>query len=193
MQRVDPFVPARGQYVAYNARRPALLPVGPRLRQVRPRGQAAQARQTIEGIISAKQASRPTALPQEPGATPWRQSVRPATDAAHQTKLKRKKSHTILRRVRLPAIIIAVIGTGLVVPSLQAGEVIIGAYALFALIRGVSSRTTFILALVAMLVIVVALGLQGDGSISENFAVYTFLLLAVGTVSMGLEVRRARA
>jgi hypothetical protein len=35
--------------------------------------------------------------------------------------------------------------------------------------------------------------LHGQSTLSENFAVYAFLLLTVGTVSLGLEVRRQSA
>jgi len=89
----------------------------------------------------------------------------------------------------LALIIGTILGCGLL-PSLVAGEIAIGLYALFAIVRGISSRTTFLIALAAMLAIAVVFSLQANSSFGEHFAVYAFLLLTIGTLSLGLEVRR---
>jgi hypothetical protein len=80
---------------------------------------------------------------------------------------------------------------GLSLSFVDVGEFMIAAYAIFAIVKQLPSRTTFTLALIALICIVLLSILQGsNGTASENFAVYAFLLLVVGTISLGLETRR---
>jgi hypothetical protein len=85
------------------------------------------------------------------------------------------------------------IGAGLAIQLLPLGEIVIGLYAVFALIRRVPSRTSFTLALFALIGVVVLLIIRGADTLSQNFAVYAFLLLVVGTISLALELRRQPA
>jgi hypothetical protein len=118
---------------------------------------------------------------------PRRLQVRPLFRDLHRTLLAR---HRLLQKFQLPLFIVGAVLVGLLVQSLVFGEIVIGFYAAWALVRRIASRTTFMLALIALVGIVVVLLLQGESSLSNNFAVYAFLLLTIGTVSLGLEVRR---
>jgi hypothetical protein len=94
------------------------------------------------------------------------------------------------QRLQLSLLIIVAAAVGLLIQSLVVGEVIIAVYAIVALKQRIASRTTFLLALIALVCIVVLVILQGDSTLSEDFAVYAFLLLGVATISLGLETRR---
>jgi energy-coupling factor transporter transmembrane protein EcfT len=86
-----------------------------------------------------------------------------------------------------------IVTAGIFAQVLVFGEIVIAVYAVLAFIKHISSRTTFLLALFALLIIVFLLTVQGNDTPSDNFAVYTFLLMVVGTISLGLEVRRDNA
>jgi len=78
---------------------------------------------------------------------------------------------------------------GILLQSLVAGELLIGIYAVVALIRQIESRTTFALALIALGCIVVLLLVRPDSALIKNFATYGFLFLLVGTLSLAHESR----
>ena len=78
---------------------------------------------------------------------------------------------------------------GVLAQSLVIGEVLIVVYAIFAFVRRVPSRTTFLLALMSLVLIVVLLTMKPESRLAQNFAVYTFLLLVIGTISLAIEVR----
>ncbi len=201
-QIVDPFMPVRGQYATRFERRPVVLSRSDRPNALisrsvlRPRVSQVVQPSTLDGIMRPRMiAPKPTRphIEQAP-PSPWRQSIKHTTPVSG--KAKAEKTHRTLnlwRTLRLPLAIVATLGIGLFAPSLLAGEIIIGLYAIFALIRGVSSRTTFLLALAALMGIVVLLAFQGNDDTSNNFAVYAFLLLAVGTITLGKEVHAANA
>ncbi len=93
--------------------------------------------------------------------------------------------------VQVVVVIVAAAVAGLVFQSLPLGEIAIAAYGIIALARSIASRTTFILALVA-LGIVPVLMLIGQPFLSENFATYAFILLIVAILSVLKEVYRGR-
>ena len=99
----------------------------------------------------------------------------------------------IIRGIGMPAVVVAAILLGVLVQLLFLGEIAIAAYAIYAFTRRVASRTTFLLALIGLLSVVILLALHGQTSLSENFAVYVFLLLVTGTISFGLELRNKTA
>lgn len=197
MQRVDPFIPVRGQYLNAYTRRPYLASRREARSQVsttaqRPLyGRGPSPQSTIDGFVRASPAThRPKPEPVTP-ESPWRQSVE-STAAAVPKPAKRVKR--VLRIARVPFLIAAAISFVLLAQALVVGEVAIALYALFAIVRHITSRTTFLLALASFVVIILSLGLEGgDSTVSDNFAVYAFLLLVVGTVLLGLEARREYA
>jgi hypothetical protein len=195
-QRVDPFIPVRGSAAAGYAKRPVEVP---RLRQVVRvhRTSPHIYESTLDGFVRSSPAlerKQPVApvIPE----SPWRQSVKPverqfAKPVDNISKVKNRSLRRTLHAAEMPLAMAGAVGVGLLAPSLSVGEIAIGAYGLFAVARGVASRTTFLLALTALGVIIAALGLQGsDSETGQNFAVYAFLLLVVGTVSLGIEARR---
>jgi hypothetical protein len=197
-QRVDPFIPVRGQAAAI-VRRPV---EAPRVRKViRVHHSLPHTYETtIDGFIRSSPVSyQPQPVEAAAPASPWKQSVKLADSNIFQDVIQAKPAKLITARQLLqasqtPAIAASAVGIGLLAPSLSVGEAAIGAYGLFAVVRGVASRTTFLLALVMLSVIIAALGLQGsDSEIGQNFAVYAFLLLAVGTISLGIEARKEYA
>lgn len=108
-----------------------------------------------------------------------------------QPKSIRSRARSLIGWRNLWIAVGGIVGLLLCFQSLSLGEAAIGLYAIAALTLRFSSRATFVAALLGLGGILLFLALQGEDTLSENFAVYTFLLLAVGTVSLGLETHRA--
>ena len=79
---------------------------------------------------------------------------------------------------------------GLAMFSVLAGQVAIAVYAVVALWRRWPSNQSFMLALVMFAGIITALVIPNFKDVADNLAVYAFLLLAIGTVSLAREARR---
>jgi hypothetical protein len=92
--------------------------------------------------------------------------------------------------LKIVAAIVGGLTFGVLVQSQTAGEVLIGVYAAVALIWRIESRVTFMMALGALVAIMAISLLRSGQPLANNFAVYAFLLLAVGTVSLAIETRR---
>jgi hypothetical protein len=104
--------------------------------------------------------------------------------AATKSRAKR-----LLSALQVPGIILASVLVGYFMQSLVYGEIAVAVYAVIALLFKVASRTTFMLALMSLFVIIITVIANPGGTLSTNFAVYTFLLLVVGTLSLAREVR----
>jgi hypothetical protein len=106
-------------------------------------------------------------------------------------------NHPALRRtlqiLQVPAIILGSLVGGILVQSLVIGQVVLAVYAIAALIFRIDSRTTFILAFLLLCGLVGLLIFRTNNAIATNFAVYTFILLLVGVVSLLREVRERYA
>lgn len=212
-QQVDPFIPIsrpqqrtaaaspralQGQYGQHLFKRnePAARPHAPR-----PRGGAA-----IDGFKPAgypprrsmydQRLRRPHAVARDTDpaiiARPQHAPVKTpaaapptASEKAPESRLKR-----LGRRLELPLFLLAAVAVGLLVQSLIFGEVLIVAYAIYALVRRVASRTTFLLAMLTIACIVLLLVVRTNNTLATHFAVYAFLLLAVGTITLGREIRQ---
>ncbi len=117
-------------------------------------------------------------------------AAKPQINTQPQVKAKTKsRAKRILNALQVPAIILISVIVGYLMQSLVYGEIAIGIYAACALIFKVASRTTFMLAMLSLIVIIATVLTNSTNGLSQNFAVYTFLLLAVGTVSLGREAR----
>jgi hypothetical protein len=103
------------------------------------------------------------------------------------TSVSRNKK--LINSLQLPLIILASVIVGYLIQSLLFGEIAIAIYAVGALAFKVASKTTYILAMLSLLAIVALEISNPGGTLAQNFAVYTFLLLIIGTVSLGREVR----
>lgn len=95
----------------------------------------------------------------------------------------------ILRRVQIPLIVILAIIGGQLMTTLAFGEIAIGVYAIFALVRHVASSITFLLAFITLIAITVLEAAGKNGTLATYFAIYAFLLLVVGTISLSAEIR----
>lgn len=114
-------------------------------------------------------------------------SVRPVT-----TGLKLPVRHHVTKKQTIVILIAAVVLiAGALITKQPLGQPLFILYGIVALITGVSSRTTFILALATFIIIIVSLvAIGGPNIISGSFAEYAFLLLLTGTISLGRELYR---
>jgi hypothetical protein len=210
-QRVDPFIPIHkkpspaGPYGAHYLRKHAApaassqdhgQPMVAKSSHAITRAQS----QAVDGIIRPSLSKQrhlaqlhrgfpvSTALtPPVPRTVP---AAVPPTDMKAQKRERATGAHRLWQSLQVVLIIFAAVCAGLLLQSLAFGELAIAVYAVFALTRRIASRTTFTLALTALGGIVLLLVIRGSSALSENFAVYAFLLLLVGMVSLGLEARR---
>lgn len=79
------------------------------------------------------------------------------------------------------------IAAGFMIQSEVMGELMIGSYAIIALLLRVKSRISFLLALMCMACVALLLIIRTDNTLAGTFSVYAFLFLVVGTLSMALE------
>jgi hypothetical protein len=114
---------------------------------------------------------------------------RPIITIKTAPKTKRKKLHRTLSILHLVGGTAAIMGLGLFMPSLIIGEICVGLYALVVCIVRVPSNAIFSLAALSFIGILVAQQLQ-DYSPVANVAIYTFMLLAVGALSLIRETVR---
>jgi len=186
VQRVDPFIPLR--------RRPR-VPAGPYGRQYfRKPGQAAMPkpapgvlrRPAVDGIIRRPVQPAPTRPAVQSDVRP--EVARPAAKLEQIKPARRLRPRFRADVLKTAAVLVAAVCVGLFIQSLAFGEILIGVYAAVALVRRIPSRSTFLLALIGLITVALLTALQGDSDTSDNFAVYVFLLLVVGTVSLGREV-----
>jgi hypothetical protein len=98
-----------------------------------------------------------------------------------------------MRHFQLPGVLFATALLALVAQSLVLGQVAIVIYAIVAIVRRINSRTTFAFALLILTSVVIMLAINRTNVLAGHFAIYAFLLLLIGTVSMGLELSRGRA
>jgi hypothetical protein len=199
-QRVDPFIPVSkkrqvpaGPYGQQYLRRPATTaPTAVsgfnRPAQHSPTGSTANRPRlrSTDGIAQS--------LPQRPRTRPLQAPDRtPATPSLprHHSGSRQSFLRGHSQKVQAAVLLLGAIGIGVLIQSLTLGELIVGAYAVYALVRRVESRITFSLALIALACILLLIVTKGSNNImSEYFTIYTFFLLATGVISLGLEIRR---
>jgi hypothetical protein len=90
----------------------------------------------------------------------------------------------------MPFIITLAMMGGMLAQSVVLGQIALVVYGLIAFIWRIHSRVTFTLALVALAATIVLLVGRGNVSLSQNFATYTFLLLATGVITLGRELKK---
>lgn len=138
---------------------------------------------TRPSATSKASASRPPARPYAKPAAP------PQPAYEHHKPRPELRKHWNLGKLAIVGITLGVIFGGLSLFSLQLGQIVIGIYAIIAVWRRLPSRLTFLLALLMFGGIILSQLFIPDSGISENLAVYAFLLLCVGTLSLAREVR----
>lgn len=215
-QLVDPFIPASGlartaqdapgQAVRQPVTRQSsprargvsidgVMPAAPPIKRHRPsyRGPAPSLHlQYLPKLPSQQSTSRPQlAAPQQsvrqPELPPAPASSAQPVAAAVPKSAKHKRSKEAISTVWL---VVGAAIAGLALFSVIAGQLAIAIYGLAALWRRWSSQQTFGLALVMVGGIIIASLLPPFRGVADNLAVYTFLLLCIGTVALGREVRR---
>jgi len=101
-----------------------------------------------------------------------------------------KTIRSLLKIALQAMVIITLLIVGLFSRYAIIGQAAIGLYAVFALLMKIESRTTFILAVMALAVVLIA-SLRGDAVLAGSFAIYAFLLLAIGAITLGREIHNA--
>jgi hypothetical protein len=216
-QLVDPFIPAK--HPAHHTPTPPMLQGNKEVPEHQKMIPASRSRPTIGNEFVTSMPSkpmppkkpaldhlRPQYMPPKPKpiAPPPANEKPPATAAVTEAPQTRPapQVHRLdftppakhqRRGLGLIKIVLAILGGlafGLAIQSQTLGEILIGAYAAVAIIWKIESRLTFALALAALVAIMGMSLLKPGQSLANNFAVYAFLLLAVGTVSLALETRR---
>lgn len=204
-QRVDPFIPVvkkhsplKSQYGVQYLKKPDItVPVvtAKPIRDVSKRSVITnvdhQRRRSIDGVERLPRLHREE---YKPRVADEAKGVRKPATVEDKPKLVSEPTKTRIRRfphkLQFVLFITIAVCVGLSLQYLDVGEFMIAVYGIFAMIKHVSSRNTFILALISLICIVLLSVLKDNGTISENFAVYAFLLLIIGTISLGLEARR---
>lgn len=189
MQRVDPFIPVTKP----QTRRPF-----PGLVNNVPRPKKPMAGSSMDGFVRRRVPPTPhTKLARErivhqphPTATSPRVSFA-SRQTTHKIQTHAQPAQTKrswLAKLEPVLAFAAVVTAGFLLQSVVIGEALLAAYAIYAFIRQVPSRTTFTLALLAFLGIVAILVLRGTTQLAVNFSVYAFLLLAIGTATLVREL-----
>ena len=177
MQRVDPFIP-----ISPRGAKPVLsAPKTPQLVKY-----AARPITTAGGSASAKPSTRPA--PTQLVAMVTKAPIEPDS----QARPKEHKSINTHSKLRILLLTVAVLAAGMLVQVQATGEALIVIYAVYALIRQVASRTTFMLVLVSLATIMLLHVLGKDAQLASNFAVYSLLLSFIGVISLAYEVRSSQ-
>jgi hypothetical protein len=118
--------------------------------------------------------------------------TQPAIARPQVVKYSARKPYRVRDVLGTIGFLVAVLFVGTIAQTLAVGEAVIAVYAVYALVRHIASRTTFMLALMS-LVVVLILRATGMGQLlAANFAVYSLLLAFVGVITLALEVRRSQ-
>jgi hypothetical protein len=174
MQRVDPFIP--------------IAPTPP---------------QTLRGLVNNIPSRKPRQVSTNlDGFVQRPVIVRPHIDRPTQryvhTPIAQKPNVTSQRRVihrrlttkmQIPLLLVGALLIGVLLESVVVGTICISAYAIFAVVKKIPSRTSFSVAFCLFLGIVGLLLFKNDSTLTGNFSVYAFLLLIVGTIGYSREVR----
>jgi hypothetical protein len=184
---VDGFTPRR----RIPADKPLLTPAKPPL-QIKKPGHAyvpGQTGRSMDGIMR----TQPARLVQKT----WEERPRvgfdrpefirdPVLENKPETKASKFRKFLALTQYPLSALFLII-----AIYSTSVGQWFVLAYAVYALIRGVQSRNTFIAALLLLIAIPVFQLLNQPG-VADNIAIYAYELLVVGTVQTIAELIKDR-
>jgi len=137
---------------------------------------------SIDGMQTQRAATfaRPTTLrpptPKRAFAKPVRQKV--------------KRSRGIPQWLQVVLAVPIIMFASFFIQSAVFGQLVIVGYGIAAYIWRVPSRTTFSLALCALLATTILLVVRGELVLAQSFATYTFLLLVVGVVTLSRELKQ---
>lgn len=142
---------------------------------------------TVDGFISRT-------LPQrrELHVPPRPVAVRqPVTPTAKPMPTPARPRPAWKSRVQWAAIITGGLLAGLVMQAIPLGYLAVAVYGAAALVKRIPSRFTFMLALGALIVAPIGIVI-GSGPVADGFALIGFLLLSVGVVTLGIELKRQK-
>jgi len=187
MQTIEQTSPIRPAYAGTGQRRSidgiARKKAAPALPQYLPRTATPVTRPR------APQPAQPVPRPTVQPAPQPRPTVAVATKPQTTPKAARKK-RGMPAWLEVPLMGFGAIAAGLLAQSALIGQLMIVAYGVAAFFLRVRSRTTFTLALMSMIATIILLTFRGNVSLSQNFATYTFLLLVVGVITLGRELKQ---
>jgi hypothetical protein len=115
-------------------------------------------------------------------------ATKPPPRPPRPAKPRRQKLRRLLGLLLVPLIMVAISRLS---QFLTVGELVIGVYGLAALVGRIPSRFTFLLACLSLINVAILLLILPDSPRAANTAVFAFLFLVVGTVSLALEARQA--
>lgn len=93
-------------------------------------------------------------------------------------------------RLQLPVIIIGGMLAGFAIQNALLGQTLILLYGIAAFIYKIPSRVSFLAALAALFTMFGLLFLNGNPALSHTFAIYTFLFLVVGVITLNREIKQ---
>jgi hypothetical protein len=126
--------------------------------------------------------------------TEARRIHQPETSAVPKPKMSfvppTRKRHGFRVAIEWILVLVVALALGLSLQSQVLGEIVLGFYLVVAVILGLSSKTSFGLALLAFVIVAVSEAIMPKSDIAANFAVYAFFLLLIGSILLILETRR---
>jgi hypothetical protein len=173
-QLVDPFVPVAHTLPKRPPKHvPTFLQHKP-LTHVQPQHQHTAAARTTSSDTLPRRAPQP-----------YRSSFSPKLSWLD----RHPRTHRILSILQFPAVLIGSLAAGIVAQSMLVGQIILLIYIVAALVFRIQSRTTFSIAFFLFCGLAVMLIFRTNNTIATNFAVYAFILLAVGVLSLLRELK----
>lgn len=133
---------------------------------------------SVDGILPARPITRPSRPSQAPPAMP----PEPQTPAKKPQRLRR-----IIKALLQASALMALLLIGLLSRYAVVGQAMIGVYALCVVIFRIESRTTFTLAIMSLAVVLVS-SVRTDRVLAGAFAIYAFMFLSIGVVSLSREI-----
>lgn len=188
VQRVDPFIPALPRRTL-----PVKQPSVPSQRQP----QLVKRRQGAMDVFVRPQKVQTHSPSAATSTSPIsaQAPVQPSAPVPSQRTVKSKskpKRHLFRKSMGFVGLAVVIPLAGVAAQTLLLGEILIAAYAVYAFWCRVPSRTTFMLALVALASIVVLRAVGRDTVLAANFAVYALLLAFVGVATLAREARQPK-
>lgn len=136
----------------------------------------------IEGVVPRSRVTTTV----KPPSQPRRQQTQALNELPRVTTVRR--SHPvrsgIITAVRIPLLIVLTVVFSFLMQSIILGSITIGIYAIYAIVKRVSSKTSFQLAVVSLIGIIALSGIGTNAQLVSNFTIYTYLLIIIGTVSL---------
>lgn len=175
-QKVDPFIPVNPEH----RRQPA---------PHRPAHRAPAAKQPALDQLRPMYDVHNPAKPKPVETKAPEVQPKPKTDASRAHPKKQRQRRRWLLPLQLFGAGVGILLAGTLLQATALGELLIALYGVVAIITRIESRTSFTLALISLGCIVIMLLVRPNSALMQNFAIYGFLFLVVGTISLARESR----